>query len=306
MPARTGRRTDTRYQHLTNRWLLILGTAACLSANADIQVNDDTGNQVTLAEPAQRIISLAPHITELLFAAGAGDAVIGAVSYSDYPPAARQIPRVGDYESPNLETIMGLRPDLIVAWQAGNSTARVEQLRALGLTVFVSQPRYLDDIATSIERLGRLAGTTPVAYPQARKFRQELTRLQRRYAQRPAVTLFYETWNQPLMTVNGEHVISDVIRLCGGRNVFADLPGLSLTIGVESVLNADPQAIVASGMGEERPQWLDAWHDWPQLRAVRDGYLFFIPPDLLQRHSPRILQGAQRLCDFLERVRVGN
>ncbi|NIR60472.1 MAG: cobalamin-binding protein, partial [Gammaproteobacteria bacterium] len=232
-----------------------------------------------------------------------GERIVGTVHHSDYPPVARFIPRVGGYDNLDLERIVALEPDLVIAWKSGNTPGEVARLERLGLPVYYSEPRTLDDIARALERLGELAGTAERARAAAQEFRAHRRVLERRYAGRPPVSVFYQIWHSPLMTVNGEHVISDVIRLCGGRNVFADLSSLSPTVSIEAVLAADPEAVVASGMGEERPEWLDEWRGWPGLAAVEHGNLFFIPPDLLQRHGPRILQGAERLCRRLERAR---
>jgi len=282
---------------------VLLGLLGAAPAPAPTRVPDDAGATVVLAAPARRIVSLAPHVTELLYAAGAGGYVVGAVDYSDYPEAAKRIPRVGGYTGLDLEAIVALRPDLIIAWQSGNPPSQVERLRALGLAVYVSEPRHIEDVATNIERLGRLAGTADAALRAARAFRRRHEALRRRYAARPAVTVFYQIWDRPLMTVNGKQLISDVIHLCGGRNVFADLPILAPTVDVEAVLAADPEAIVASGAGAARPEWFDAWRRWPQLRAVRRDNLFVVPPDVLQRHGPRILDGAEHLCADLETAR---
>ncbi|OGI43955.1 MAG: cobalamin-binding protein [Candidatus Muproteobacteria bacterium RBG_16_65_31] len=282
---------------------VLLGLLGAAPAPAPTRVPDDAGATVVLAAPARRVVSLAPHVTELLYAAGAGRYVVGAVDYSDYPEAAKRIPRVGGYTGLDLEAIVALRPDLIIAWQSGNPPSQVERLRALGLAVYVSEPRHIEDVATNIERLGRLAGTADAALRAARAFRQRHEALRRRYAARPAVTVFYQIWDRPLMTVNGKQLISDVIHLCGGRNVFADLPILAPTVDVEAVLAADPEAIVASGAGAARPEWFDAWRRWPQLRAVRRDNLFVVPPDVLQRHGPRILDGAEHLCADLETAR---
>jgi iron complex transport system substrate-binding protein len=256
-----------------------------------------------LPAPARRIVSLAPHATELLFAAGAGAQVVGVVSHSDYPPAALRLPEVGSYERLDLEAILGLAPDLVVAWESGNPRAEVARLRALGLTVYVTELRRLEDIPATLERLGALAGTTGEADAAAAAFRDGVGALQRRYGGRAPVRVFYQIWDSPLMTVGGEHLISSVLELCGGRNVFADQAALAPAVDVESVLVRDPEAIVASGMAAERPEWLDAWRRWPGLSAVRDEALFLIHPDLIQRPTPRILQGAEQLCADLDRVR---
>lgn len=286
---------------------LIILVVACLTwmnAHADIGVQDDLGQTVTLAQPARRIVSLAPHVTEMLFAAGAGDYLVGTVSYSDYPEAAKRIPRVGGYTSLDLEAVVALRPDLIVAWKSGNAAHQLEKLRALGFAVYVTEPRNIEDVPSNIERLGLLVGTAPVAQKTATAFRARHDALRRRYGGRPPVNVFYQIWDRPLMTVNGEHLISDVLRLCGGHNVFASLPVLAPKVDTEAVLATDPEIIVASGMGEARPEWLDDWRRWQRLKAVRNDNLFFVPPELLQRHTPRILDGAERLCAAFDQARA--
>ena len=285
------------------RRLLLTLLLAAGSAQAAIDIADDTGQALHLAQPAKRIVSLAPHITEMLFAAGAGDRVVGAVQYSDYPEAAKKIARVGGYTSVDMEKVAALKPDLVVAWKSGNRGAHLDKLRALGIPVFINEPRRIDDVARSIAQLGKLAGTDSAGEAAAQAFRKRHAALAAKYSARPPVRIFYEAWNRPLMTVNGEHLISDVIRLCGGDNVFAKLPMLAPTIDAEAVLAAMPEAIVASGMGESRPEWLDDWRKWTKLPAVAHGNLFFIPPDLIQRHTPRILDGAERLCGQLDEAR---
>jgi iron complex transport system substrate-binding protein len=281
--------------------LLILSLQSAAAAAA--AVVDDSGARVALPEPARRIVSLAPHATELLFAAGAGARVVGVVSHSDYPTAARALPQVGGYERLDLEAILGLAPDLVVAWESGNPGAEVERLRALGIPVYVTELRRLEDIPATLERIGILAGTPGEADAAAAAFRDGVEALRRRYAGRSPVRVFYQIWDSPLMTVGGDHLISSVIELCGGRNVFADQAALAPAVDVESVLVRDPEAIVASGMAAERPEWLDGWRRWPGLGAVRSDALFLIHPDLIQRPTPRILEGAEQLCADLDRVR---
>lgn len=268
-----------------------------------IDLTDDSGKPIHLAQPARRIISLAPHVTELIYAAGAGDRLVGAVEYSNYPEAAKTIPRVGGYSSLDLEAVAALKPDLVVAWQSGNRAEQLDRLRALGIPVFLAEPHRLEDVAASLRALGRLAGSEAVAEAAAQAFNDRRARLATRFSQRPPVRIFYQIWDRPLMTVNGQHLISDALRLCSGENVFAGLPQLAPTLSTEAVLAADPEALVASGMGEARPDWLDQWKRWPRLTATARGNLFFVPPDLIQRHTPRILDGAEMLCDQLEQAR---
>lgn len=282
-------------------WILALGVA--VTARAEIVVTDDSGATVRIKEPARRIVSLAPHVTETLFAAGAGERIVGVVDYSDYPEAAKRIPRVGGYSKLDLEAIAALKPDLAVGWASGNAPAHIEKLRALGIPVYLSQPERIDDVARSLERYGELAGSQAVAREAAAAFRSRLQELRTRHGARSPVRTFYQIWKQPLMTVGGGQVISDVIQLCGGVNVFADLKPLAPKVTVEAVLAADPEVIVASGMGEARPEWVDDWRQWPSMTAVKRDNLFFIPPDLVQRHTPRLVEGAARLCAQLETAR---
>lgn len=285
-------------------FLLPLGLAAMVTiARAEFSVRDDTGQAIVLASPAHRVISLAPHVTELLFAAGAGNAVVGTVDYSDYPEAAKRIPRVGGGAGLDIEAIVALHPDLIIAWQTGNPSWQLERLARLGFPVFVTEPRRIDDVADLLKRFGQLTGTEHAARKAADEFRRHEARLRARYSGRAAVPVFYQILDNSLLTVNGRHLISDVIQLCGGKNVFADMPGLTPHIGVESVLQKDPQAILASGYEALWPEWRDRWRNWPGLSAVEHDNLFFIPPDLIHRHSPRILEGAERVCAALDQVR---
>jgi iron complex transport system substrate-binding protein len=286
------------------RSLLLLVLAACArAACADISLRDDSGAEVRLKEAARRIVSLAPHITEILFAAGAGDRVVGTVDYSDYPPAASRIARVGNYTNLDLETILALKPDLVIGWQSGNAPTDLEQLKRLGVAVFLSEPDRIEDVAGSLERFGELAGTSSLAKPAAAAYRARLNDLRRRYSGRPQVRTFYQIWPDPPITVGGRQIIGSAIGLCGGQNIFGDLAMMAPVVSVEAVLAADPEVIVASGADQTRPAWLDDWRRWPQLTAVARDNLFSIPPDLIQRHTPRLLDGAEQLCRDLETAR---
>ncbi|MDX1253245.1 MAG: cobalamin-binding protein [Gammaproteobacteria bacterium] len=271
---------------------------------AAITVKDDTGATVTLSAPARRIVSLAPHNTENLFAAGAGAYVVGVVSYSDHPPEASRIRRVGDGNNLDLEAIVALRPDLVVAWGSGNSKPQIDKLRQLGLKIFASEPRRLDDIPANIEALGQLAGTITVARQSAAAFRAEYARLRDEYAERRPVKVFFQISSRPLMTVNGTHLISNAMKLCGGDNIFADIPTLAPEVSREAVLAADPDTIIVNQTGEKRAPWLDEWRRFPQLQAVKKrGRLYAVRPDLIARPTPRILEGARLICEHLDQVR---
>lgn len=283
--------------------ILLSGFALAGLARADLNLKDDTGQEVRLKAPAKRIVALAPHIAESLYAAGAGDKLVGTVDYSDYPPEAKKLARVGGYSRIDLEAVAALRPDLVLAWESGNNMTQVNKLKALGLTVYVSQPNKMENIADQLERLGQLAGTEAVAKPAAERFRQKLESLRKANAAKPKVRVFYQIWKAPLMTVGGPQIISDAIKLCGGENVFGHLGKMAPTVSVEAVLEADPEAIVATGMGDSKPEWLHDWDKWTQLTAVKRDNLFHINPDIMQRHTPRILDGAEKLCAHLDVAR---
>ena len=281
----------------------ILNAGVTRLAHASVKVVDDKGRTVTLQQPAKRIVSLAPHITESLFAAGAGDKIIGAVSYSDYPEAAKKIPRVGGYSTFDLEKIISLKPDLVIAWSSGNNSKQIEKMKIFGFTVFLSEPRHPQDIANTIQRFGVLAGTSKVADKAKDIFLQHYQKLKLRYSSKRKVNVFYQIWNKPIMTISGHHLISDIIELCGGKNVFSDLKTLTPKISVEAVLAAKPDVIISGGMGEAHPEWMEAWKHWKQLPAVKNEQLYFVNPDLMQRVGPRILFGADKLCEFLDKAR---
>ncbi|HHH35257.1 MAG TPA: cobalamin-binding protein [Gammaproteobacteria bacterium] len=253
-----------------------------------------------LPVPAQRIVSLAPHLTELLFSAGAGERIVGTVAYSDYPPEARRIPRVGDAFHLDLERILALRPDLVVAWRSGIRDEDLQRLRTLGFPVYVADSTRLAGIASELEDLGRLAGTGKQARAAARDYLDRLRALTARYQGRAPVTVFYQVWDRPLMTVSDRHVIGQVIRRCGGRNPFGDLAELTPTVDPEALVAADPQVMIAAAGGGDP---FARWRDMPVLRAVRAGHLFTVPGDWISRPSLRLLQGMARVCAILDEVR---
>lgn len=282
--------------------MLVCGAA---SAGPAVRMIDDRGKKIVLALPAARIISLAPHLTELAFAAGAGGRLVGADSFSDHPAAAVRLSRIGDSSRLDFERIAQLRPDLVIAWRSGNRAGDIAQLEALGLPVFVSEPQRLSDIPRLLRAIGTLAGSAGPAESAAREFEQELSDLARRYGSGRPVSVFYQIWHEPLMTVNGEQLINEAIKLCGGRNIFAGAPTLAPTVSVESVLAADPEAIIASGSGDSGERLWQTWQRFPRLSAVKNRHLFSLDPDLIQRPGPRILQGARQMCGQLAQVRQG-
>ena len=287
--------------------LLLTGLALLLSvaapASAEVCAVDDTDREVCLVAPAQRIAALSPGATELVYAAGAGNQVVAVVAFSDYPPEARDVASVGNLGRIDLERLVTLQPDLVIGWVTGNPSEQLETIEALGIPVFYIEPRDIEGVASAIERLAQLAGSEEEGYRVADDFRDGMAELAARYAEAEPVSVFYQVWDEPLMTINDDHLIGQVLRLCGGVNVFGALPRLVPRPGEEAVLAADPEAILAGGMGEENRDWLDHWAQYPQLTAVARDNLFFVPPSLIQRPTPRLLEGSRLFCEKLERAR---
>ena len=252
------------------------------------------------ANPA-RIVSLAPHLTEIAYAAGAGSSLVGTVDYSDYPEAARALPRVGDGWRVDFERVLALRPDVVLAWTSGTPRTTIERLQALQLRVVEVPTFRLADVPAALRRVGDLAGTRAVAEPVAARFEADVRRLREEHAGASPVTVFVQIDDEPLFTVSGRHVISEVVELCGGRNVFADLPQIAPQVDAEAVLARNPQVILTTDdtITDPRAQW----RRWPQLAAVRYGTIYAMPSDTVARASPRLVDGVQAVCTALDDAR---
>ena len=274
-------------------------TSVSTTTSATVSVMDDRGNTVTLAAPAQRIVSLAPHATELLFAAGAGKQVIGVSEHSDFPTEAKNLPSVGGNGQLDVERILTLKPDLVVAWASGNNPRQLARLRKLGLTVFESEPRSFESIASSLERLGVLVGRDEGRL-QAQQFRQQVQTLQQHYAGRSPVAVFYQIWSTPLMTLNDTHIVSHAVKLCGGINIFGRLKPLVPTISREAVLTANPDMIIVS---DEKGNGLERWRSFKHMHAVANGNLMTIDGGLMNRAGPRAIEATRTLCEQIDHAR---
>lgn len=284
-------------------WLVAAALAVCGGlAAAEVRVTDDAGAEIVMAQPARRIVSLAPHLTEQLFAIGAGDRIVATTDFADYPEAARALPRVARAHNVDLERVAAAQPDLIVVWGSGFPPATLAALRRLGAPVFVDEPSSLDGIAASMLRLGRLTAA-PGAAPAAADYRAAIDALRSRYAQRREVSVFYQIWAQPLMTLGGRHVLSEALRVCGGRNVFEKLAPIAPQVSVEAVLAADPQMIVTAEPGGADRGSLDLWRRFPAQRAVAGGHLVTIDADRINRHTPRLADELALLCERIDTVR---
>jgi iron complex transport system substrate-binding protein len=282
---------------------LLCGLLAAGAAYSQaVSIEDDRGRAIRLVAPAQRVVTLAPSLTELAFAAGAGARLVGVARFSDYPPAAREIPQVGDAARVDFERVAAAKPDLILAWKTGNSAADVARLERLGYPAFVSEAARLADIPRLLRSIGTLAGTLPAADAVAAEFEREIRALRSRYANARRLRVFYLIWHRPLLTVNGTHSISDVLALCGGENVFADVRQLTPSVTIEAVIAAKPEVILGGSSADSEKVFAARWRasSLPPLSGLP---AYYIDPDLIQRQTPRIAEGARAVCAALERVR---
>jgi iron complex transport system substrate-binding protein len=251
---------------------------------------------------AQRVVTLTPGLTELVYAVGAEKSLVGTVDYADYPAAAKNIPRVGDAFRVDLERLLALQPDLVLVWTSGTAAVTVQQIKALGLRVESVDVQHLNDVSASLLRIGELTGHRSQALQAALTFDQGINVLHKQYAGSTKLRIFIEVNRQPLYTVNGKHVISEVVALCGGENIFADLGQLAPIIGVEAVLNSNPDVILSTDDNAQQVQ--QAWRSWPQLAAVKRQHIYAVSPDTTTRATPRLLYGAQDICRKLQLARV--
>lgn len=288
---------------VTPRAALLGAVLAGLSCGAfAAPIADDRGIEVRLAPKPARIVALSPHLAEIVFAAGAGARLAAVVRHSDYPAAAKKLPQLGDASRVDLERLLAIRPDLVLAWKSGNPAHDLARIERLRFPLFVTEPRRLTDIARLIRTVGALAETEPLAERAAAALEAELEGLRARYSTRATVRVFYEIWHRPLLTVNGAHLISDVVRLCGGVNVFADAPVLTPPVSLEAVLAARPEVILG-GSSAMRPGELEAQWAMSGAAALRGLPVRYVTPDLIQRQTPRIVDGARAVCEHLEQVR---
>jgi iron complex transport system substrate-binding protein len=255
------------------------------------------------ASPASRlrIVSLAPHLTELVFAAGAGELLVGVVEYSDYPEEARRLPRVGDAWRVDMERLLALQPDVVLTWASGTPDDVAARLKSLGLAQREIATFRLADVPAALRTIGALAGTQEVAEAAAGEFEREIASLTRAYARAPRIRVFIELDDQPVYTVNGKHIISEVVELCGGRNVFAALPQLAPPVSLEAVIATDPEAIVSTDDTIADPMAM--WRRWDSVRAVRAGAVYSLPADTMARATPRLVAGTRATCAALDDAR---
>lgn len=282
--------------------LCLLLTSVAGNALGAVTLEQADGSTLILPRSAERVVTLAPNLAELLFAAGAGQKLKAVVEYSNFPAEVTRIPRVGDAFRLDLERIVNLDPDLVVAWQSGNPQAALQKLQSLGLKVLQIEILSPEDIADTVETLARATGTEDTGFEAAAHLRHKITSLRNDNRDKPVVDYFYQVATRPLYTVNGEHIISRGLELCGAKNVFADLASLAPQINRESVLLADPRVMIAADDGQGSRS-LETWNEWPRMRAVAGQNMLYLPADQISQATPRFLDSIGFACDYFDRVR---
>lgn len=272
------------------------------TASAEIQLAQANGEILTLPVPAQRIITLAPNLAELVFAAGAGKQLKAVVEYSNFPEPVTGLPKVGNAFRIDLERIIELEPDLIIAWKSGNPQTALQKLAQLGFVVWQIEITRPEEIADTLESISYAAGTEAIGLPAAAKFRDKLTYLRQQNTDKPRIEYFFQITARPLYTVNGQHIISLSLAICGGHNVFSDLATLAPQVSRESVILADPQVMIATEIAGQPPS-LDVWRDWPRLQAVQKNTMLYLPADEISQAAPRLLDSIELACKLLDEIR---
>jgi len=302
--TRRPRKSPDRWVWAFNRSCVIgfVFISICLPAGAAVVLPQADGSTLSLPRPAGTIITLAPHLTELAFAAGAGDQLAATVEYSEYPPEAASVPRIGDAFRLDLERILSINPDLVIAWHSGNPKQAVARLASLGMTIWSVEIRRPEEIAATLEQMGRATGNVDEALRAAGRIRRELSLLSQQYAGMEPVRYFYQVASDPLYTINGEHLIARSLALCGGVNVFRNESSLAPQISHEAVIAADPSALLAPAEpAQEDP--LAKWREWPRMQAVRNGAMILLPADEISRATPRMLDAVATGCRQLDQIR---
>lgn len=290
------------FKRLLFTLIVISGPITAQTSFAGITLPQANGETLTLAAPAERIITLAPNLAELVFAAGASEHLKAVVEYSNFPAQAKHLPRIGDAFRIDLERVIELEPDLVIAWRSGNPQTALQKLEQLGITVWQVEISRPEEIAEAVENISHAAGTQAIGLAVARQLRHKLAALRQQNADKTPVEYFYQIAPRPLYTINGQHIISLSLEVCGGFNIFSDLPTLAPQISRESVIIANPQAMIAPEISGDSPP-LAVWQDWPRLQAVRNKTMLYLPADEISQATPRLLDSIDLACKLLDEVR---
>lgn len=258
--------------------------------------------QSARATVPQRIVSLAPHTTELVYSLKADDRLLAVSDYSDYPEAAKALPRIASYQGVNFEALVKLQPDLVLVWQGGNKPQDIQRIRALGYKLFISSPKQPADIADEVEALGKLLGQRTLARKLAQQHRQALHAITERYRQKPALSVLYYMHPKPLMSIGPGAWANHLLRLCNSESIFADAINDYPEVTMEEVIKRQPQAIVAA-QHQQLEQIQQFWQPWQSLLELDNRHIIRVNPDKLHRFSLRLSQGAEAMCQQLDQLR---
>lgn len=250
-----------------------------------------------------RIVTLAPHLAELVCASGGCERLVGVSRYTDYPARAAALPQIGDAATVNLEQVLALKPDLVLAWDGGTPPDNIARLRALGLRVELVRVRSLKEIADALWQIGGWMNTRVAAGIAVNLYYGHLDNLRKRYWQALPLRVMYQIEHNPIFTVSSLSPIDEAIRTCGGRNVFENLPRVAPVVSLEAVLAADPEVVVFAQQ-DNGVAIRELWARWPQATAQKNGNLYAVDADLLARQSPRLLDGIELLCKVFDLVRA--
>lgn len=285
--------------------LVALCVLSCVAMAAPVSQTDDTGRVVSLPAAAERIVSLAPSLTELIYAAGAGEKLVAVSAFSDFPPAAKSLPQVADYATVSFEKILALKPDIVFAWKTGNKEIDATRIRTLGIPVFVIDIERVGDVPAALTRIGVLAGTRAAADAAAEKFARELVVMKNNNVGKSNLSVFFEISRAPMLTINGRHAIDEAIRLCGGKNIFAEAATIVVQPSAERLLAKQPDVILYTGA-----QYDDKGTDaaplplYQSLKAGKSGRVYRLDADPILRAGPRMITGIAQVCDALDAARL--
>lgn len=292
--------TGKVFRELALPAVVLLCLSACNESPRHAAVRGESGEaerQVTYS----RVVSLAPNLTELMFTAGAGDQLVGVSAHSDYPPEALELPIVGDAFNVDQEQLALLQPDALLVWESGIPKHVVQDLRRVGYHVESIRSRNLSDVAAALRRIGKITGHESEANAAAEQYLEGLRTLKEQNASASPVSVFYQVYQRPLYTINGEHYVSELIEICGGRNVFAELDSLAPSVSVEAVIERDPEVMLASEDAGDNA--FGQWQRWPNLRAVKTGNQYMMPADEIGRATPRLVGAGEAVCKVLDIAR---
>lgn len=250
---------------------------------------------------AKRVVSLAPHATELAYSAGLGDNLVAVSERSDYPPQADNLEKVANYQGIKVEKIIALQPDLILAWPAGNPPRELAKLEQFGFNIYYSKTKSLDSIATNIEQLSQYASDPSIGENNAKQYKEQLNALRLKYKDAEPVSYFYQLSEKPIITVAQGHWPSEVFEFCGGRNIFEDSASPYPQVGIEQVVLNKPQVIFTSQHAIENGTMWQSWEE--EIPAVAKNQIWSLNSDWINRPTTRTLQAIQQVCDYFDRVR---